>query len=282
METRTHRSQSHHNVIKRHAQNITELINKNNILEKDYKLYVNYIDGNDLYVIFTIAKPSDIPPPVSQIPPPVSQIPPPVSQIPPPVECTGLFKKNNPESPLICHIQTVTSTLGNRTGSFLFNIQVLLAIMTNCHEIQLDNVTDDPARAASKTGIYGAFTVDKRGSDRSDFVGIDLHDQLIMSSGEMRLSIDTNSYRKWKLRMQELSEKIPNSKIPWSQNPSQGIKRFLLSLHQQQGGKINKPKSKSKRKFRGKSQKKITKKYHKIPPKNMKKKSKTKKSKIKK
>ena len=279
METRRHRTQSHHNDIKRHAQNITELINKNNILEKDYKLYVNYVDGNDLYVIFTIAEPS-------QIPPPVSQIPPPVSQIPPPVECTGLFKKNNPESPLICHIQSVTSTLGNRTGSFLFNIQVLLAIMTNCHEIQLDNVTNDPARAASKTGIYGAFTVDKRGSDRSDFVGLDLHDQLIMSSGEMRLIIDTSSYGKWKSRMQELSEKIQNSKIPWSQNPSQGIKRFLLSLHQQQGGKINKSKSKSnrksKRKFRGKSQKKITKKYHKIPPKNMKKKSKTEKSKMKK
>jgi hypothetical protein len=53
-------------------------------------------------------------------------------------------------------ILSVNSTIpGSRIGSFLLQLHLLLSVISNITQLELDNYTDDPARAAS--GIYKNF-----------------------------------------------------------------------------------------------------------------------------
>ncbi|MGI9554568.1 MAG: hypothetical protein ACR2M6_01235, partial [Vampirovibrionia bacterium] len=82
----------------------------------------------------------------------------------------------------------VNSDIGNRTGTLLFHLTLLLAISLNVSVFYLDNFTDEPARAAQ--GIYSLFQVDKtkerHGTERKEFVGLNLEDQIHLAEGSMR------------------------------------------------------------------------------------------------
>jgi hypothetical protein len=135
----------------------------------------------------------------------------------------------------------VNSDIGNRTGTLLFHLTLLLAISLNVSVFYLDNFTDDPGRAAQ--GIYSLFQVDKtkerHGTDRKEFVGLNLEDQIHLAEGSMRLIIDASTYRRWKAKMILLAEKSETSGSPWHPNVTQKMKGFLRFLDQKSlsGGK---------------------------------------------
>lgn len=85
----------------------------------------------------------------------------------------------------------VKSTIKNSTGSLLFNLQLLLMVLSNVVLFTLDNFTDDPARAA--TGIYELLDVNKSaestGHSASDWSYKSLEEKLLMSEGGMKLNI---------------------------------------------------------------------------------------------
>jgi len=85
----------------------------------------------------------------------------------------------------------VNSTYKNYIGTFLFNIQMLLVCLSNTQQINLDNYTDNPERAAM--GIYSILNVDKRNEDRKKFYGKTLKEQLYLSEGKMYLNINSDT-----------------------------------------------------------------------------------------
>jgi hypothetical protein len=148
----------------------------------------------------------------------------------------------------------VGSTLSKKTGSFLFHIQLLLAISTGMAVIELDNYTDDPSRAAE--GIYSLLDIDTRkiktGYNKSEFAGKDIADQLNMSEGQMRMIIDTNTYDKWVINFKKIATKINTIGSPWEYNVKENIDSFIRKLSQfslsAHGLKKSSSKRKSKRK----------------------------------
>jgi hypothetical protein len=169
----------------------------------------------------------------------------------------------------------VNSDIGNRTGTLLFHLTLLLAISLNVSVFYLDNFTDDPGRAAQ--GIYSLFQVDKtkerHGTDRKEFVGLNLEDQIHLAEGSMRLIIDASTYRRWKAKMILLAEKSETSGSPWHPNVTQKMKGFLRFLDQKSlsGGK--------KLRFSPKTTKKMGKKHKKTKVKKGNSKTKKRKSK---
>ena len=85
----------------------------------------------------------------------------------------------------------VKSDIGNRTGSLLFNLNLLLMVLSNVVYFSLANFTDDPERAAN--GIYELLDVNQSAEDTgysaSDWSYKSLKDKLLMSEGEMKLNI---------------------------------------------------------------------------------------------
>lgn len=126
----------------------------------------------------------------------------------------------------------VNSDIGKRTGTLLFHLTLLLAISLNVSVFYLDNFTDEPARAAQ--GIYSLFQVDKtkerHGTDRQEFVGMNLEDQIHLAEGGMRLIIDASTYGRWKAKMILLAEKSEGSGSPWQANVTQKMRVFLRNL----------------------------------------------------
>jgi len=147
-----------------------------------------------------------------------------------------------------CFIPSLYSNIGNRSGSFLLQLQVLLAISTNCKEITLDNFTDNPARAASKSGVYGIFHIDKRGSDRSDFIGATTEEKLLASEGQMRFIIDSNSKNIWVEEMKNFASHVDDTKDPWNTDLEKHINMFIYNINQYEGGKAKKTKKAKKSK----------------------------------
>lgn len=86
----------------------------------------------------------------------------------------------------------VKSDIGNRTGSLLFNLNLLLMVLSNVVYFSLANFTDDPARAAN--GIYELLDVNQSAEDTgysaSDWSYKSLQEKLLMSEGEMKLNIN--------------------------------------------------------------------------------------------
>ena len=58
-------------------------------------------------------------------------------------------------------ISFVASAAGNKIGSFLLQLHLLMAYMSNVQRMELDNMTDNPQRAA--TGIYRDFSFKEKG-----------------------------------------------------------------------------------------------------------------------
>ena len=95
------------------------------------------------------------------------------------------------ENELVAHGQGVNSNLGNKTGSLLFHLQLLLATKVNVTKYTLLNCTNEPERAARHgDGIYGAClqvnkTTKDTGVSRKEWTGKTLKEQLLMSDGQM-------------------------------------------------------------------------------------------------
>ena len=155
----------------------------------------------------------------------------------------------------------VNSNLGQRTGTLLFHLTLLLAIFSNVTVFYLDNFTDVPERAA--VGIYSLLDVDKtmsrHGTARSEFTGLNLADQLHLSEGGMRLIIDASTMARWKNKMSQLATKVSTSGSPWVQPVQQKMALFLTLISQFSEASGGRKKTK-KRRFSQKSTKKTRKK----------------------
>ena len=169
----------------------------------------------------------------------------------------------------------VNSNLGNRTGTLLFHLTLLLAISCNTSVFYLDNFTDEPARAAS--GIYQLLDVDKtiarHATPRSEFTGLNLEDQLNLAEGGMYLKIDASTYGKWKNKMTDIASKVETEKLPspWIQPVKTNMQRFVTQISQFEGFSGGR-KIRRKRRF----SQKTTKKSRKMRKKSKKKKGKRK------
>ena len=110
----------------------------------------------------------------------------------------------------------VKADMGNRTGSLLFNLQLLLMVLSNVVFFSLANFTDDPARAA--TGIYELLDVNQSAEDTgyvwSDWSYKSLEEKLLMSEGEMKLNI-INIHSDIQKKLKEIIDKrgIGNSDV---------------------------------------------------------------------
>ena len=196
--------------------------------------------------------------------------------------CTGMYMVNTNQE-LTCNIPSAYSNLGNRTGTFLLHLQVLLAIVLDCKEITLDNFTDNPARAADVGGIYEIFSVDRRGHSAVDFTGKDLEGKLLASEGEMRFIINANSMIQWKRKMLQMTEKINDTQLPWNPPIKLNMANFIDLVEKTPfvGGRRKRRKTKTRKlkmpkKRRSKFYKKNTTKSTKKMKKTRKRKAKTK------
>jgi len=102
----------------------------------------------------------------------------------------------------------VKSNIKNSTGSLLFNLQLLLMVLSNVVSFSLANFTDDPARAA--TGIYELLDVNQSAEDTgysaSDWSYKSLQEKLLMSEGEMKLNI-TNIHSDIQKKLKDIIDK---------------------------------------------------------------------------
>ena len=134
----------------------------------------------------------------------------------------------------------VYSNMSNYTGTFLFHLQILLAILSNVSKFSLDNFTDKPARAA--TGIYSLLNV-KKIKDYTYTSNETLESQLNKSEGQMEIILTSDSYIKWKNSLKKIfvinennkyekKEKEKKSKIQkfWGTNIDSKIKKFLTNI----------------------------------------------------
>jgi hypothetical protein len=168
-------------------------------------------------------------------------------------QCDAVYTQNLFTGVVSGAILYVSSIIGNKSGTFLFLLQMLLAMKINATELTLDNVTNQPERAASQKGIYGLFQVDQRGFDRGDFVGKTLGEQLIESTGQMRWGNTSDAAQFWILHIQHFAATVNDNLEPWGGNIVNKINYFiayLKSTHQpgvSLGGKRNKKKRKTRK-----------------------------------
>jgi len=146
--------------------------------------------------------------------------------------CSSGYMRETDET-LRCFIPSVYSDIGNRSGTFLLQLQVLLAISMDCKEITLDNFTDDPTRAAGPGGVYEMFSVDERGNDPSSFSHKSLEEKLLLSEGQMRYIITTNSMSEWKKKTNHLATQIDVSRNPWDSQTTVNMEKFVRKIGQQ-------------------------------------------------
>jgi hypothetical protein len=125
---------------------------------------------------------------------------------------------------------------GMQIGSFLLQLQLLVAFLGNATSLKLENYTDEPARAAKKTGIYGDFTPKLRSKDK---VKKDLAEQLKISEGDMVLILNGDNRRITEQKIKSIVTEQKDKDIPllsfW--NKFDKIDTFLRQLHQHVGGK---------------------------------------------
>lgn len=159
--------------------------------------------------------------------------------------CSGLYYNTiiRGRTQFICNITNVKSQ-GNRVGVFLTHLQILLAIKVNCQFVELENMTDSPARAA--TGIYSMFTPYAQGVSMKR--GLDLHEQLLTTLGYMRLINDSETMKEWTEKVRSMSSEITENAPPWGENAKKEIETFLRE-QLQYGGKRKSKRRKRKKRF---------------------------------
>ena len=151
----------------------------------------------------------------------------------------------------------VKSDMGNRTGSLLFNLNLLLMVLSNVVYFSLANFTDDPARAA--TGIYELLDVNQSAQDTgysaSDWSYKSLQEKLLMSEGEMKLNI-INIHSDIKKKLKDI---IDTRGVGKSQNFISDINQYW-STHGGSKRKTKKRKTKKRKTKKRKTKKRKTKK----------------------
>lgn len=147
----------------------------------------------------------------------------------------------------------VYSNVGNKIGSFLLQLQLLLMFISNVTLLNLDNYTNEPARAAR--GIYSDFSIKKRGPP-ANWVGKDLAEQLLMADGEMVYKPNAESRKIIEQKIREIvaEQKAKGQPLPFWNN-FDGIEIFLKNLHQFIGGKNHRHQSRKKRRSLNKKHK---------------------------
>ena len=126
------------------------------------------------------------------------------------IETDGQFTGN-----LVGAGRGVGSDIGNRTGHFMFLLQILLAIVTNVSDFRLENFTDNPARAA--VGIYRLLTPDFRTHYDEGFNGnLSLEEILHITEGSMRLMRGRDDPERWTHEMNNLLHKLECNGLPWN------------------------------------------------------------------
>ena len=155
----------------------------------------------------------------------------------------------------------VYSSVGNKVGSFLLQLQLLLMFISNVPYLDLDNFTNDPARAAR--GVYNDFSVKKKGSPEN-WKGKDLAEQLNMSNGEMIYKPTAESRKNVEQKMRDIvgEQKAKGQPLPFWNNYD-NIDKFIRDLHQTLGGKKHRQQSRRKRRSRNIKKKRSTRRYRK-------------------
>ena len=100
---------------------------------------------------------------------------------------------------------------GKRLGEIVFNLQLLLSIISGVGEVTLLNFTDDQVRAME--GIYKLFDIDKRTYDRKKFVGKSKVEQIYLSEGEMRYLLRRDSEDLWNKNWNEIISKLKTASL---------------------------------------------------------------------
>jgi hypothetical protein len=194
--------------LKTNAIKITDIVNDNNLFGDDLlmELYIEEKNPNIITIGFKINENN-------------------FSEV-------DYFKIN---SELQGRAKGVKSDIGNLTGSLLFNLNLLLMVLSNVVYFSLANYTDDPARAAN--GIYELLDVNQSAEDTgysaSDWSYKSPQEKLLMSEGEMKLNINNiHSDIKNKLKniidsrnVGESSEFIYQINQHWSTGGKGGSKR---------------------------------------------------------
>jgi len=150
---------------------------------------------------------------------------------------TSEYFLNSSDGSLQGHILSVYSNQkGMQVGSFLLQLQLLVSFLSNVISLKLENYTDEPARAAKKTGIYGDFIPKLRSKDK---VKKDLAEQLKLSEGEMILTFNSDNRRITEQKIKSIVNEQKAKDIPllsfW--NKFDKIDTFLRNLHQHVEGK---------------------------------------------
>jgi len=146
----------------------------------------------------------------------------------------------------------IYSNLGNKTGTFLFYLQLLLIIKTNIVEFRLDNFTDDPVRAAK--GIYSPLRINIRknvtGYNRHEYAGKTKEERLQMAEGQMRYILTGDSYKELVNLIEKINTKIKPTK-PWNKDihTQKKLQKFITNIqaHMFVSGKKKSKKKKTKK-----------------------------------
>ena len=123
----------------------------------------------------------------------------------------------------------VGSNIGNRTGHFMFLLQMFLAIRTNVTDFRLENFTDNPGRAA--IGIYKLLIPDFRTHyhELQGYHGnISIEEILQITEGSMRLKRSSDDEGIWKKELNKLLQKVECNGLPWDYEI--GMDKHILEL----------------------------------------------------
>ncbi len=118
---------------------------------------------------------------------------------------------------------------GKRLGEIVFNLQLLLSIISGVEEVTLLNFTDDQVRAME--GIYKLFDIDKRTYDRKNFTGKSKAEKIHESEGEMRFILKSNSEDLWNKNWKEIINKLEIEKTARSKNKEKSKKHKKKKQH---------------------------------------------------
>lgn len=151
----------------------------------------------------------------------------------------------NDNGNLVGYVYGVDSSVGNKIGSFLLQLHLLLMVISDVTTLSLANFTDDPARAAR--GVYSDFRVIKKGEPEK-WKGKDLAEQLHMAEGEMiyKPTAESREIIEQKMRDIVAEQKAKGQPLPFWNNYD-NIDKFIRDLRQSVGGKKHCQQSRKKR-----------------------------------
>jgi len=150
------------------------------------------------------------------------------------------------EYKLVGKILFVNSTFqGSKIGSFLFQLHLLLSVLSNVTQLELDNYTDEPVRAAG--GIYKDF---KWKISKKDSKGKTEDEKAQMSEGEMIWLPNGNNRAHILNELVNIAIYVNQNRgllmeSPWGDNIHSKIVCFNNHLHQTFGGKNGKRKTRN-------------------------------------